>query len=89
METSRLEIGALKEGTGTICNVQDTGAGFCMTEAGQIFKPFQRLHRSDQYEGYGIGFAVVKRIIDRHCGKIWVETTQGEGSTFFFTLPTA
>jgi light-regulated signal transduction histidine kinase (bacteriophytochrome) len=55
----------------------------------RIVEMFRRVHTHDQYEGTGIGLAVVKRIVDRHGGTIRVESTPGEGTTFFFTLPAA
>ena len=66
--------------------LKDNGIGFNMKYADRIFAPFQRLHRSEDYEGSGIGLANVKRIIDRHGGRIWVESASDSGTTVFFTL---
>ncbi len=84
-----IEIGAVNKGAETVYYVRDNGVGFDMAGAEKIFKPFQRLHRTDRYEGFGIGLATVDRIIQRHGGTIRVESAPGEGSTFFFTLPAA
>jgi signal transduction histidine kinase len=85
MENSRIEFGCLQRDQ-VVFFLRDNGIGFDQKHANLIFEPFQRLHAPKEYEGSGIGLAIVKRIIHRHQGRIWVESELGQGSTFFFTL---
>jgi PAS domain S-box-containing protein len=86
-EKPMIEIGSYKNQNEIVFYVKDNGVGFNMKYSNKLFKVFQRLHTDEEFEGTGIGLAIASKIISRHNGRVWVESTPDKGSVFYFSLP--
>jgi light-regulated signal transduction histidine kinase (bacteriophytochrome) len=87
VESARIEVGCVKQGSEKVYYVKDNGVGFDMQYSDKLFGLFSRLHGTNEFEGTGIGLAIIKRIIEKHGGRVWAKSSLNEGATFYFPLP--